>query len=120
MLLDRTHGYRDMRVWDGVTGAKIHLDSALLNTNGQQQTIAYMVENVNVQSAALKRIEECRAQGVHIDIFQKTKVAEINRESETSHNGIDLKDWPTIHLDDGKKLKARLLVMMSLHRFYVY
>ncbi|KAG1176800.1 hypothetical protein G6F70_004137 [Rhizopus microsporus] len=110
MLLDRTHGYRDMRVWDGVTGAKIHLDSALLNTNGQQQTIAYMVENVNVQSAALKRIEECRAQGVHIDIFQKTKVAEINRESEVSQDGIDLKDWPTIHLDDGKKLKARLLI----------
>lgn len=120
MALDRTNGYRDMQVWDGVTGANIHLDSALLKNYGsdknvKENTIAYIVENVNVQSAALKRLEECRAQGSHIDFIQKVKVAEINRSAENppaeeEKEGLDLQDWPTVHLDNGKKLKARLLV----------
>jgi ubiquinone biosynthesis monooxygenase Coq6 len=119
MAMDRANGYRDMKVWDGVTGAAIHLDSGLLQSYGmdkgmEQNTIAYMVENLNVQSAALKRLEECRAQGSHIDLIQKVKVADINRttesKSEEEKEGLDLEDWPTVHLDNGKKLKARLLV----------
>lgn len=108
LTMDRVHGYRDMRVWDGVTGASIHLDSAILDV--KEQTIAYMVENINVQHAALQRIEECRAQGVQIDLFEKTKVAEIDKESTSREDGLNLNDWPTVHLDDGKQLKARLLV----------
>lgn len=122
MALDRANGYRDMKVWDGVTGASIHLDSALLKGYGADQnvkenTIAYMVENLNLQSAALKRLEECRAQGSQIDLIQKVKVAEIERslddkipEEEKNGQGLDLHDWPTVHLDNGRKLKARLLV----------
>jgi ubiquinone biosynthesis monooxygenase Coq6 len=123
MALDRTNGYRDMQVWDGVTGANIHLDSALLKNYGadkniRENTIAYIVENVNVQSAALKRLEECRAQGSHIDFIQKVKVAEIEKSLENKipaeekeiNQGLDLQDWPTVHLDNGRKLKARLLV----------
>lgn len=121
---DRTNGYRDMKVWDGITGADIHLDSALLSHYGgkeiEKNTIAYIVENINVQSAALKRIDECRANGSHIDMFQKVKVAEIKRvipgkeEPVTDKDGLDLQDWPTIHLDNGKSLKARLLVSLLL------
>ncbi|KAG1458945.1 hypothetical protein G6F46_007146 [Rhizopus delemar] len=108
LTMDRVHGYRDMRVWDGVTGASIHLDSAILDV--KEPTIAYMVENINVQHAALQRIEECRSQGVQIDLFEKTKVAEIDKETTSREDGLSLNDWPTVHLDDGKQLKARLLV----------
>lgn len=118
MAMNRTNGYRDMQVWDGVTDARIHLDSALLksyNVNNamEENTIAYIVENVNVQSAALKRLDECRAEGSHIDFIQKVKVAEIERSLENKPQegeGLDLQDWPTVHLDNGRKLKARLLV----------
>lgn len=118
MALDRANGYRDMRVWDGVTGANIHLDSALIKDYGADQnvkenTIAYMVENLNLQSAALKRLEECRTQGAHIDLIQKVKVAGIEKslvDLPAEKEGLDLHDWPTVHLDSGKKLKARLLV----------
>ncbi|KAI8645558.1 hypothetical protein BD408DRAFT_361326 [Parasitella parasitica] len=118
MAMDRTNGYRDMKVWDGVTDARIHLDSALLknynvNNNIEENTIAYIVENINLQNAALKRLDECRAQGSHIDFYQKTKVADIERSPENNpskNNGLDLQDWPTVHLDSGKKLKARLLI----------
>jgi ubiquinone biosynthesis monooxygenase Coq6 len=113
-----------MKVWDGITGADIHLDSALLSNYGgkeiEKNTIAYIVENINVQSAALKRIDECRANGSHIDMFQKVKVAEIKRaipgkeEPVADKDGLDLQDWPTIHLDNGKSLKARLLVSLLL------
>ncbi|CAO3660520.1 unnamed protein product [Rhizopus stolonifer] len=106
--LNRAHGYKDMRVWDGVTGASIHLDSTILDV--KEPSIAYIVENVNVQHAALERIEECRSQGVKIDLFQKTKVASINKETESKEEGLDIKDWPSIQLDNGKQLKARLLV----------
>jgi ubiquinone biosynthesis monooxygenase Coq6 len=119
MAMDRANGYRDMKVWDGVTGASIHLDSGLLHNYSmdkgmEQNTIAYMVENLNVQSAALKRLEECRVQGSHIDLIQKVKVADIDRTSadkSEDKEGLDLEDWPTVHLDNGKKLKARLLVI---------
>lgn len=119
MAMDRANGYRDMKVWDGITGASIHLDSGILQNYGmdkgmEQNTIAYMVENLNIQCAALKRLEECRAEGSHIDLIQKVKVADINRtteeKSEGKEDGLDLEDWPTVHLDNGKSLKARLLV----------
>ncbi|RCI02497.1 putative ubiquinone biosynthesis monooxygenase [Rhizopus stolonifer] len=117
MVLERTYGYRDMKVWDGVTNARIHLDSALLNNYGAKKaaepnTIAYMVENLNIQSAALKRMEECRSEGVTVDLFQKTKVSDIQRAQEKNLDTqkLDLQDWPTVCLDNGEKLKARLLI----------
>lgn len=120
MAIDRANGYRDMQVWDGVTDARIHLDSALLKNYGvdkglKEETIAYIVENVNVQSAGLKRLEECRAEGAQVDLLQKVKVAEITKNWDESsrpvqQEGLDLEDWPTVHLDNGRKLKARLLV----------
>ncbi|KAI9357088.1 hypothetical protein BD770DRAFT_420138 [Pilaira anomala] len=122
MALDRANGYRDMQVWDGVTDARIHLDSALLkgygaDKNVKENTIAYMVENLNVQSAALKRLEECRAQGYQVDLIQQVKVAEIEDSRQDTvlgqqkpEEGLDLHDWPTVHLDNGRKLKARLLI----------
>lgn len=123
MAMDRTNGFRDMKVWDGVTDARIHLDSALLksysvNNNIEENTIAYIVENVNLQSAALKRLDECRTEGSHIDFIQKVKVAEIERpldnKPQEESEGLDLQDWPTVHLDNGKKLKARLLVSLNI------
>lgn len=123
MALDRANGYRDMQVWDGVTDARIHLDSAILKDYGskslKENTIAYMVENLNVQSAALKRIEECRANGSQIDLIQQVKVAEIEGPKEEEKNvdeGLDLHDWPTVHLDNGRKLKARLLVRFDQNK----
>ncbi|KAI8327569.1 hypothetical protein EDC96DRAFT_89691 [Choanephora cucurbitarum] len=110
MVMDRVNGYRDMQVWDGVTDARIHLDSALLQQK-ESNTIAYMVENLNVQSAALKRMEQCQSEGVHVDLIQKVKVAQIeNEQQSTSPDQLDLQEWPTVCLDNGDRLKARLLV----------
>ncbi|KAI9481198.1 MAG: hypothetical protein EXX96DRAFT_450557, partial [Benjaminiella poitrasii] len=129
MHLDRANGYRDMQVWDGVTDARIHLDSALLKNYGvdkgiEEDTIAYIVENINIQSAALKRLDECIQQGAQVDLIEQVKVDGIERyleenEKKKGHEhvkqdensaGLDLEDWPSVHLDNGRTLKARLLI----------
>ncbi|KAI8991292.1 hypothetical protein BDF20DRAFT_33817 [Mycotypha africana] len=141
MEMDRVNGYRDVMVWDGITDAHSHFDGALLNhypsnnpnrMNVEPNTVAYMVENINIQSAALKRLEECSSkEGSQIDLFDKTKVTKIVRplieelhqhyvdgenkavpkdKEVKAESPIDLEDWPSIHLDNGKTIKTRLLI----------
>ncbi|KAI7867778.1 hypothetical protein BDF14DRAFT_1798957 [Spinellus fusiger] len=106
----RVYKYGDMEVWDGVTGARITFDTDLLDSHdhNEKQTIASMVENVHLQSAMLKRLEASPSVGAHIDIFQNTRVSSITNESSSGQ--LNLSDWPTVTLDKGNILKARLLV----------
>ncbi|KAI8084999.1 uncharacterized protein BX664DRAFT_338303 [Halteromyces radiatus] len=113
----RANPYTDMQVWDGVTGARIHFDATSLNPHDasndveSRNTIAYMIENTHLQHALLKRLEQCRAEGAQVDILQRARVSTIEKEpmSDTD-DGLDLSDWPVVHLENKTKLHARLLI----------
>ncbi|RDA84640.1 hypothetical protein CP532_5713 [Ophiocordyceps camponoti-leonardi (nom. inval.)] len=96
---ERVQEYQEMQVWDGVTGARIDFDWA-----ESGQTIAYMVENLNLTSALLRRLHDLGA----VDVFDKAKLESIGFGSAT--DDYDLTDWPVVHLASGKSLTARLLV----------
>ncbi|RDA94124.1 hypothetical protein CP533_6624 [Ophiocordyceps camponoti-saundersi (nom. inval.)] len=96
---ERVQEYQEMQVWDGITGARIDFDWA-----ESGQTIAYMVENLNLTSALLRRLQELGA----VDIFDKAKLDSIGFGGET--DDCDLTEWPVVHLASGESLTARLLV----------
>ncbi|KAG0174092.1 putative ubiquinone biosynthesis monooxygenase [Apophysomyces sp. BC1034] len=109
MHADRTNAYSKMQVWDGVSDAKIHFDTDLLGkTARDSNAIAYMVENVHLQNALLKQIDAYRADGAKVDILQKARVASIQLDKQQGE--FDLSEWPTVQLENGTVLKARLLV----------
>lgn len=102
MKRDRVQEYQEMQVWDGVTGARIEFDWQAGSAAGQ--TIAYMTENQNLTSGLLKRLEELGS----VAIFDNSKVESITYGEETEE--MDLREWPMVHLADGRSLGARLLV----------
>jgi ubiquinone biosynthesis monooxygenase Coq6 len=92
-----------MQVWDGVSDARIEFDWAPGSApNGK--TIAYMLENLNLTSGLLKRIDELSG----ITTFDGARVENIAFGEETEE--LDLREWPVVHLAGGKQLAARLLV----------
>ncbi|KAI1812997.1 hypothetical protein GGS20DRAFT_503259 [Poronia punctata] len=103
---DRVQGYEEMQVWDGVSDARIEFDwapgSAPDSPSGR--TIAYMIENLNLTSGLLKRIDELGG----ITTFDSARVEKITFGEETEE--LDLREWPIVQLDGGKQLAARLLV----------
>jgi ubiquinone biosynthesis monooxygenase Coq6 len=104
---DRMTRYQDMRVWDGVSGARIDFEYERAHGvhNPQGQGMACMVENLNLTSGLLKRLEELGS----VSTFDKSKVESISFGEETE-DGADLREWPVVHLAGGKQLYARLLV----------
>jgi len=61
--------------------------------------MARLTENLNLQRALLRRLDEMRDQ---VAILDKTKVNGILRNDGAS--------WPVLDLSDGSSIKARLLV----------
>lgn len=106
----RVQPYQEMQVWDGVSDARISFDwdsaRSLLTPRkpSQPTTIAYMIENVNITSALLTRLEELGG----VDIFSSTKLDSIELGTDTEQ--LDLSSWPILRLSNGKTLAARLLV----------
>lgn len=96
--------YHEMQVWDGVTDARIEFDTTSSPSPGDT-TIAYMTENLNLTSGLLKRLEELGG----VSTFDNAKVENISLGEQTD-SGVDLREWPVIHLSGGKQLHARLLV----------
>ncbi|KAI0155056.1 hypothetical protein GGR57DRAFT_491941 [Xylariaceae sp. FL1272] len=100
---DRVQPYQEMQVWDGVSGARIEFDwPPGAAPNGK--TIAYMIENLNLTSGLLKRIDELKG----ITTYDGARVDKIGLGEETEE--LDFREWPIVHLTDGKQLAARLLV----------
>ncbi|GAW14293.1 hypothetical protein ANO14919_036940 [Xylariales sp. No.14919] len=100
---DRVQPYHEMQVWDGVSDARIEFDWAPGSaSNGR--TIAYMIENLNLTSGLLKRIDELSG----ITTFDSARVENITLGEETEE--LDFREWPIVHLGGGKQLAARLLV----------
>jgi ubiquinone biosynthesis monooxygenase Coq6 len=96
-----------MEVWDGISDARINFNaSELATTRRQYQGMACLTENLNLQRGLLRLLDN--APGV--DLIHQTKVTSINRESETPSA------WPVVSLDNGRRLRARLVVRMP-HTF---
>lgn len=109
----RVQPYHSMQVWDGVSGSSINFDPAATPTSllfpartkeQQGDIVAYMTENPNTVSALLARLKATAP----IDIFDKTRVEQIDLGEETE--AMDLSTWPIITLSNSRKLAARLLV----------
>ncbi|KAF2146674.1 uncharacterized protein K452DRAFT_218449 [Aplosporella prunicola CBS 121167] len=106
----RVQPYQEMQVWDGVTGSRISFDwpstkSALTpRSPDQPTTIAYMIENANLTTGLLSRLEALGG----VDVYSPTRVEAINLGTETPE--LDLRSWPLVTLSDGRTLAARLLV----------
>ena len=61
--------------------------------------MAWLTENLNLQRALIKHLDSHQ-----VELLSKTKVESIQAES------IDQGGWPIVSLDNGRKLRARLLV----------
>lgn len=85
--------------------------------------LAWMAENLHVQYGLQKQMMAHQANGIQLDIFEKTKVQGITANPTTTASPenvagsskersghVDISDWPVIELDNGKKLQTRLLV----------
>ena len=69
--------------------------------------MAKFVENLNLQKALLLNM---RDQG-RVECIDKTKVSEIVRGDMKEDGG-----WPIVHLDNGRRIRARLLVRIYLSK----
>ena len=105
---DRVQPYHEMQVWDGVSDARIEFDwppgTAASTAAGGGTTIAYMIENLNLTSGLLRRLDELGG----TTIFDGAGVENIALGEETED--LDLREWPILRLADGRQLAARLLV----------
>lgn len=99
----RIQPYQEMQVWDGVSDARIEFEWDSQVASGT--TIAYMVENLNLTSGLLKRLDELGG----VSVYDNARVERISHGEETE-DGLDLTEWPVVHLAGGKLLYARLLV----------
>lgn len=100
MQRERVQPYHEMQVWDGVSDARIEFDW----DGGAGQTIAYMIENLNITSGLLNRLDELGG----VSVFDNTKVEDITFGDKA--DGQDLSEWPVVQLANGQRLWARLLV----------
>ncbi|KAI0022989.1 ubiquinone biosynthesis hydrox [Xylariomycetidae sp. FL0641] len=102
---ERVQPYHAMRVWDGVSGARIEFDwEGQQAARDGQNIVAYMTENLNLTSALLRRLDELGDTAV----FDGARVKSIELGEETEE--LDLREWPIVQLEGGKQLAARLLV----------
>jgi len=101
----RVQPYQEMQVWDGVSDARIEFEWGPPAAASGSTTIAYMVENLNLTSGLLKRLDELSG----VSVYDNARVERISHGRETE-DGLDLTEWPVVHLSGGKQLYARLLV----------
>lgn len=97
---ERTCPIDHMEVWDGISDARISFDAAELGVSSENQGMARLTENLNLQRGLLHLLDKTP----DVDLIHQTKVASIIRESE------ELGAWPIVNLDSGRRLRARLLV----------
>lgn len=104
-----------MQVWDGVTDARIEFDwdpssSHSSGAGREGRTIAYMTENLNLTSGLLSRLDELGGTVVYDNARVENIAFGQQLTTEDGEDGLDLREWPIVHLTGGKQLAARLLV----------
>jgi len=98
IMAERLQEYARMRVWDGITGARIRFGDSL----GDETCIATMTENINLQHACLQSI------GEDPDVIDGVRVESIAYGRD--EGDIDLTSWPVVQLQSGERMAARLLI----------
>ncbi|KAF9005962.1 hypothetical protein BDQ17DRAFT_1352476 [Cyathus striatus] len=93
----RTSPIEEMEVWDGVSDARI---SFVASDSHPKNGMARLTENLNLQRGLLRYLSE----HPQIELLQKAKVSSIIRDVD-EYGG-----WPIVHIDNGRVLRARLLV----------
>lgn len=95
-----------MQVWDGVGGGRIEFDWASISAGQRdaRNTIAFMVENVNLTNGLLAKLGELGG----VEVVGGTKVQSLTYGQDTA--AMDLSTWPVVELANGRKIAARLLV----------
>lgn len=96
MLEERIQPYDGMHVTDGCSNATLDME---------KDSMAYMVEILNIQSSLLKRLDEMQLDHSSFQLLDNTKVASIEYSDPE-----DPKTWPLVALDNGEIYKTRLLV----------
>lgn len=89
-----------MEVWDGISDARINFNTAELRLASANEGMSRLTENLNLQRGLLRSLDSSSC----VDLIHGTKVTSISRESE-GHGA-----WPVVSLDNGRRLRARLLV----------
>lgn len=84
----RTMAIEEMQVWDGVSDARIEFGEATL-PSGRGLEMARLTENLNLQRALLRRLDNLSSPT--FTILDKTKVSSIVPDTERS-------TWPVVHL----------------------
>lgn len=93
-----------MSVWDGLSGSRIEFDSWDAQPSATSQPeMAKFVENLHLQRALLQNLHSLPSS--NLEIIDKTKVSDIVGGDVKTEGG-----WPIVHLENGRKLRARLLV----------
>ncbi|QSL64176.1 hypothetical protein MERGE_000331 [Pneumocystis wakefieldiae] len=104
---ERVQPYHGMQVWDGISSSRISFCSGnYKEKQNESKALAFMIENVNLQSALLKKISEFSNL---VDIFDSTKISCIKYDN-CGNDVYDLGDWPVVELLDGKTIISRLLI----------
>ncbi|KAG4306071.1 hypothetical protein PORY_000059 [Pneumocystis oryctolagi] len=104
---ERVQPYHKIHVWDGISSSKIEFFSENYQTESpESNALAFMIENINLQHALLKKITEL-SNPIHI--YDSEKISSITYDNYTN-NICDLKNWPCIKLLNGKTLISRLLI----------
>ncbi|CAG8489338.1 3040_t:CDS:2 [Ambispora leptoticha] len=127
----RVKPYQYMVVWDGVSDAQIFFDSEIISRSlsslpfflrqldkkkdaDDSDSIAWIIENSNIQHGLLSNLDHLQNKNHgKISIFDNKKVERIvseNNNDTRAHEFFDLSEWPIVELDDGQKLRARLLI----------
>ncbi|RDB23405.1 Ubiquinone biosynthesis monooxygenase COQ6, mitochondrial [Hypsizygus marmoreus] len=96
----RTAPVEEMQVWDGVSDARVTFSASEIGLARPQEGMARITENLNLQRGLLRHLEQLPS----VQLVEKTKVESIQRDAEERGG------WPLVHLDNGKVLRARLLV----------
>ena len=93
LTAERIQPYHQMRVWDGISGAKIDFAS------DEGQEMGYMVENANTVEALLSTLSSSPSN--NIELLSGVEVASISADDS---------QLPVLSLANGSRIKCRLLV----------
>ncbi|KAG5647914.1 hypothetical protein DXG03_007838 [Asterophora parasitica] len=96
----RTAPIEEMQVWDGVSDARITFSASEIGLSRPHEGMARLTEILNLQRGLLHHLDTLPT----VQLLEKTKVSSIIRDAESSGG------WPLVHLDNGRILRARLLV----------
>lgn len=96
LMQERIQSYDGLYVTDGCSTATLDME---------RDTMACMIEILNVQSSLLKRLSDLQPDPKAFQLLDNTKVASIEYSDPE-----DIKSWPIVTLDNGETYKTRLLV----------